>query len=171
MNIKNVIIIAVVAVVFSSCSHSKIGYMDVEKVMTEYTGVKDLEIDLKNRQEILAKNLDSLSGVFQGKVKNYYANAPKMNAKKRQEMEAALQMEQQILQGKQQQATLDLQKLGRENTAVITQLLDSLVSVYATKNGYHLIMGTTGKGTVMYGDESLNVTDQMLEIMNAQYKK
>jgi len=171
MNIKNIVIIAVAAVIVSSCSNTKIGYMDVEKVMTEYTGVKDLEIDLKNRQEILAKDLDSLSGVFQGKVKNYYASAPKMNAKKRQEMEAALQMEQQILQGKQQQATLDLQKIGRDNTAEITQLLDSLVSVYAAKNGYHLIMGTTGKGTVMYGDESLNVTDQMLEIMNAQYKK
>ncbi|PCI31085.1 MAG: hypothetical protein COB60_12740 [Flavobacteriaceae bacterium] len=171
MNIKNVLSVAVVAIVISSCSHTKIGYMDVEKVMTEYEGMKDLEVDIIAQQEILAKNLDSLSGVFQDKVKNYYAKSAKMTSKKRQEVEAALQMEQQMLQGKQQQATLDLQKIGRDNTAEITQLLDSLVTVYATKNGYHLIMGTTGKGTVMYGDESLNVTDQMLDIMNTQYKK
>ena len=41
MNIKNVIIIAVVAVMSSSCNQTKIGYMDVEKVMTEYQGTKD----------------------------------------------------------------------------------------------------------------------------------
>jgi len=171
MNIKNVIIIAVVAVMSSSCNQTKIGYMDVEKVMTEYQGTKDLEIQLKEKQQVLGKSLDSLSGLFQQKVQNYYSKASKMSAKKRQEMEAALQLEQQLLQGKQQEATQLLQRKGIEDTAVITQLLDSLVTVYANKNGYNLVMGTTGKGTVMYGDDSLNVTDDLLEIMNSQYKK
>lgn len=171
MNVKNVFIIVVVAVIFSSCSHTKIGYLDVEKVMTEYEGMKDLELKIKFQQESLGKDLDSLSFQFQEKVKNYYSGSSKMSAKNRQEMEASLQMEQQVLQSKQQQANLDLQKLGRDSTAKITQLLDSLVTVYATKNGYNLIMGTTGKGTVMYGDDALNVTKDMLVIINAQYQQ
>ncbi len=171
MNIKNVISIVVLAIMISSCNQTKIGYMDVEKVMTGYEGMKDLELDIKAKQETMAKSLDSLSSIFQNKVKNYYSKASKLNAKKRQEMEASLQMEQQMLQGKQQQATMDLQKMGRDSTAEITQLLDSLVTIFATKNGYHLIMGTTGKGTVMYGDSTLSVTKDMLTIMNAQYKK
>lgn len=42
---------------------------------------------------------------------------------------------------------------------------------YANLKGYHLILGTSGKGTVMYAGEALNVTAEILEILNLDFAK
>ncbi len=42
---------------------------------------------------------------------------------------------------------------------------------YAKAKGYQLIIGTSGKGTVMYGDEKMNVTTDILELLNKDYSK
>ena len=42
---------------------------------------------------------------------------------------------------------------------------------YAKLKGFNLVLGTSGKGTVLYGDETLNVTNEILEILNLDYSK
>lgn len=86
-------------------------------------------------------------------------------------MEQALQQEQQLLQASQQQATQALQVENQAKSEVITKTVDSIVSVYAKSNGYNLVLGTTGKGNVMYADDQINVTEIILEVLNKEYQK
>jgi outer membrane protein len=126
---------------------------------------------MKEKQEAKAKELDSLTAPFQAKVQNYYQAAQSMSPQKRAETESALQQEQQFLQAQQQQASQELQKETQESYEVITKVVDSLVGNYAKSNGYNMIFGTSGKGTVMYGDENLDITKQVLEMLNKEYAK
>ncbi len=167
---KKLVIIAF-AIVLSSCNQTKIGYIDVEDLMKDYEATKVLEESLKAKQEIMAKELDSLGAPFQQKVQEYYQNAERMSASKRAKTEQALQQEQQILQAKQQGAAQSLQKENQEQSEIITKKVDSFVADYAKLNGYKLIMGTTGQGTVMYGDDALNVTQDLLDILNEEFSK
>ncbi|NLP59070.1 OmpH family outer membrane protein [Lutibacter sp. B1] len=165
------LVIVVFAILLASCTQTKIAYIDVEVIMKDYKATKALEDKLKAKQEIMAKELDSLQGPFQLKVQKYYQEAQRMSAQKRAETEQALQQEQQFLQGKQQQASQELQKENQENSEAITKKVDSFVAEYAKTKGYKLILGTSGKGTVMYGDETLNVTKDILDILNEDFSK
>tara|TARA_B100000508_G_C11400916_1_gene248248 strand:+ start:73 stop:579 length:507 start_codon:yes stop_codon:yes gene_type:complete len=158
-------------ILLASCNQAKIAYVDIEVLMKDYGATKALEEKLVAKQEKMAKELDSLQAPFQLKVQEYYKNAQKMSAKKRAEAESALQQEQQFLQAKQQQASQELQKENQENSEAITKRVDSFVADYAKANGFQLIMGTSGKGTVLYGDEKLNITTDILEILNKDFSK
>ena len=159
------------AIVLIACSPQKIAYIDVAVLMEEYSATKSLEAVLKVKQDKIAKMLDSLQAPFQLKVETYYKNASKMTAKKRAATEASLQQEQQTLQFQQQQATQILQAESQKNSEMLTKKVDSFVASYAQKNGYQLIMGTSGKGTVMYGDSKINITQNLLEILNADFEQ
>ncbi|WP_372745976.1 OmpH family outer membrane protein [Lutibacter sp.] len=159
------------AVVLASCNQSKVAYVDVEVLMKDYEGTKALESRMKEKQEVKAKELDSLTAPFQAKVQNYYKAAQSMSPQKRAEAEGALQQEQQFLQAQQQQASQELQKETQESYEIITKVVDSLVGNFAKSNGYNMIFGTSGKGTVMYGDDNLDVTKQVLEMLNKEYNK
>ncbi len=161
----------VVAILVASCNQAKIAYVDVDDLMKGYEATKALETSLKTKQEAMAKELDSISAPFQLKVQQYYQNAQKMSAQKRAEAEASLQQEQQFLQSKQQQASQLLQQENQEKSEILTKKADSLIADFAKSNGYQLIFGTSGNGTVMYGEESLNVTIEVLEILNNDYTK
>lgn len=167
---KKLLVIAF-AVVLASCNQTKVAYVDVEVLMKDYEGTKSLESKMKEKQEAKAKELDSLTAPFQAKVQNYYKAAQTMSPQKRAEAEGALQQEQQFLQAQQQQASQEWQKETQESYEAITKVVDSLVGTYAKSNGYNMIFGTSGKGTVMYGDENLDVTKQVLEMLNKEYSK
>jgi outer membrane protein len=167
---KKLLIIAF-AVVLASCNQTKVAYVDVEVLMKDYEGTKALESKMKEKQEAKAKELDSLTAPFQAKVQNYYKSAQSMSPQKRAEAEGALQQEQQFIQAQQQQASQELQTETQESYEAITKVVDSLVGSYAKSNGFNIIFGTSGKGTVMYGDENLDVTKQVLEMLNKEYSK
>jgi len=160
-----------IAIVLVSCNQNKVAYIDVEVLMKDYEATKELESLLKEKQEKMAKELDSISAPFQLKVQQYYQNQQKMSAKKRAEVESALQQEQQFLQSKQQQASQLLQMENQEKSEVLTKRVDSFVADYAKVNGFNLILGTSGKGTVLYGEDSMDVTTEILEILNLDFSK
>jgi len=167
---KKLLIVAV-ALILASCNQAKIAYIDIDVLMKDYQATKALETSLKAKQEVMAKELDSIGAPFKLKVQQYYQAAQKMSPKKRVETEQALQQEQQFLQSKQQEASQLLQKENQEKSEILTKKVDSLVAVYAKSKGFNLIFGTSGTGTVMYGDESLNVTTEVLDILNVDFSK
>ena len=160
---KNLILVAFV-ILFTSCNQTKIAYINVEDLMKDYEATKALEEKLKARQEEMTKELDSIGAPFQLKVQDYYQNANKMSAQKRAETEQALQQEQQILQARQQQAGQVLQMENQTLSEDLTKKVDSFVADYAKSKGIQLVLGTSGNGTVMYGDDKLNVTQDILDI-------
>lgn len=168
IKMKKLLIIAI-ALISVSCNQTKIAYIDIETLMKDYEATKVLEISLKAKQEVMAKELDSIGAPFQLKVQQYYQNQQKMSAQKRAQTEQELQQEQQFLQSKQQQASQLLQKENQEMSEIITKRVDSFVADFAKVKGYKLILGTSGKGTVLYGDETLNITTEILEILNLDF--
>lgn len=161
----------VLAVFLFSCNQTKIAYVDVEQVMNDYKERQELETEFKSRQEKMAKKLDSMQIAFQGKVQEYYKSAKRMSANKRKQVEQNLQQEQQVLQAKGQKMAQEFQKESAEKSDVLTKKVDSFITDYAKKNKLNLVIGTQGKGAVMYGDDNLNISKQILEILNNNYTK
>ena len=166
---KKLVVVFASVLLLVSCTQTKIGYVDVEELMKEYDATKDIEASLKVDQEKMGKSLDSLNASFQGKVEAYYKKAQRMSAKTRQESEDALKQEQGVIQQAQSQAQQILQQKSQVGIDALTKTVDSVVAAYATTNKYNMILGTSGNGTVMYGDDAMNLTETILDVLNTSY--
>lgn len=163
------LVVIIFAIALSSCTQTKIAYIDVETVMNEYKAMNDLEAELTSKQDEVAGELKGLQATFQAKIQDYYSKQASMSASKRAEMEQVLQQEGQMIQGRQQEASQLLQQENQVKSAVLIKKIDSVVAVYSKANGYGIVLGTQGNGTVMYGDDKLNVSEFVLTILNEEY--
>lgn len=93
-----------------------------------------------------------------------------MSVNKRQAVEQELQQENQMIQSRQQQLQLQLQQRGIAEIEKLTKIIDSVVADYASKNSYQMVIATQGTGQVLYGDESVNLTEAIIDILNVDFE-
>ena len=167
---KKLFIIAGALLLFS-CNQTKVAFIDVAELMQGYEATIALEKELLEKQEAKSRELDSISAPFQQRVQEYYQNANNMSESKRSETEQALQQEQQLLQLQQQQAANELQLEQQERTEILSKIVDSTVAAYASEQGIQMVLGTHGNGTVIYGADQLDITQEMIDILNKNSDK
>lgn len=168
---KKIIAVLAVTLLLASCNQTKIAYVDVEEILKEYKGMKDAQKEMDTKEGEYKKTLDQLAINYQTGLKDYQEKGRRMSAKKRQEIENGLMQQQQILSQRQQQAQQELQKFGQEKMEEINENIEDFIADYAKKNGYSYIFGTSEQTkSVLYGDSKTDLTDEILEALNDDYK-
>ncbi len=171
LKMKKFGIIAILTISLISCTQTKIAYVDVEELMKEYKGTKEAEAEMKVKSEKLKSELDSLVLAWETKAREYQQKAPKMSAKSRAEQEQVLMQEQQAIGQRQQIIQQQVQQQGQESLKILSKEINDFVKNYAKEKGYNFVLGTTGEsGTVMYGEEKADITDEVLVQLNKAYK-
>ncbi|WP_298550511.1 OmpH family outer membrane protein [uncultured Algibacter sp.] len=173
---KNIIYVVLAMLIFASCEKpNKIGFVDNGTLINDYQEKKDVEAKFQVKEEAFRKRADSISQAFQAEAQKGQAEAQRLarsNRKKAEELMGGLQQKQQQLQQQmqieQQQITQEFQS---EIDSVIVNVKD-FVKDYGKTNGYNYILGTSdAAATVMYGGEQSDLTQTILEALNAGYKK
>jgi len=155
----------------TSCNQVKIAYVDVGEILKEYEGSKLAEEEMKAKSEKMAAELDQLALPFQQKVQEYQQNSKNMSETARKEREQELMQEQQIIQQRQQMAQQQVQAEGQQKIEMINEAIEGFLSEYAQSNGFSYILGTSDQTkSVLYGEESLDITDAIIEALNNDFK-
>ncbi|MEL0455296.1 OmpH family outer membrane protein [Flavobacteriaceae bacterium SZ-1-7] len=169
---KNIIYLSLVMMVLASCQKpNKIGFINNGTIINEYQEKKDVEAKYQVKEESFRKKADSLGKAFQAEVQVTQMEAQRASQKKQQELMAGLQQKQQRLQ---QQMQAEQQQLTQEFQTEIDSVISTVkkfVKGYGKTNGYTYILGTTdAASTVMYGTDENDLTQTILEALNAEYK-
>ncbi|OBQ51966.1 OmpH family outer membrane protein [Tamlana sp. s12] len=168
---KNIFYLVLVALVITSCNQQKIGYIDNGIVINDFQEKIDIETKFQIKDEAFKKRADSIGQAFQAEVKEAQTVARK-TPQKAQEIMGGLQQKQQRLQ---QQMQIEQQALTQEfQTQIDTVIVKvkDFVKDYGKKNGYTFILGTSdAAASVLYGAEENDLTQTVLEALNAEYKK
>lgn len=167
---KNVVWILAL-ILLASCQQDKIAYVDNVKLMDEYKEKIDAETKFKADEAVLTKKRDSLSQAYQFEMQAFQTKSQSMSQKKAQEEYGLLQQKGQFL-GQQ------LQQEAQEAQAANQTILDSIISTvkkeikaYGKTNGYTYILGGGDGGSVLYGTDANDVTDEVVKILNDKYNK
>ncbi|WP_189362072.1 OmpH family outer membrane protein [Algibacter mikhailovii] len=170
---KNMFLMAAIAISVFSCQNQKIGFVDNGTIINDYQEKKDVEAKFQIKEEAFRKRADSISQAFQLEAQTTQAEAQKIapsNRKKAEELMGGLQQKQQILQ---QQIQFEQQQLTQEFQAQIDSLIVKVkdyVKDYGKTNGYTYILGTSdAAASVMYGADENDLTQTVLEALNASY--
>ena len=173
---KNIIYVALAMLVLASCEKpNKIAFVDNGTLINDYQEKKDVEAEFQIKQEAFGKRADSISQAFQEEAQKGQAEAQRLARSNRKKAEALMgglqQKQQQLQQQMQAEQQLLTQSFQTEIDSVIVNVKD-FVKDYGKTNGYNYILGTSdAAATVMYGADKSDLTQTILDALNAEYNK
>jgi outer membrane protein len=169
---KKLLLLGIAVLAFTSCQQSvKIGYVDNSKLINEYQEKKDIEANLQLKIDAFQKRTDSLRQAFQMEINEAEIKARRMSQSDVQKLMKEFQDKEQALSQRVQfEQSQIAQESQAKNDSLIKKIKD-FVKAYGTKNGYEYILGSNEGGSVMFGKENNDLTQTLLDALNAEYKK
>lgn len=168
---KNFTLLFLVILMTMSCSQNKIAFIDVTILMKEYEGLKAFDEEVNDEQDKLRKEIESLIEPYQVKVDAYYKNSGKMSVGTRTATEQALQQEQTSLEAEQEKFKRQLEKQRLDGLETINKEIAEFVKSYSKSKGFQLVFATSGTETIIYGDDKLDITQEILAELNRLFNE
>lgn len=151
---------------------TQIVYVNSDSLLENYEYFKEVRTLLEEKAKKAQDDLQARSLAFQREVADYQQKAPTMSAADRQSTEERLARKQDELARHQQNAgTSFAQDEADENEKLYTKITQYLKE-HAKENGYRFVLTySQSNPTVLYADESLEITKEVIDALNEAYKK
>lgn len=142
----------------------QIAYVEMGKIYEGFSLSKELNMELQNVLNTRKQLIDSLSQDL-----NRQAQELKLQTKKTMaDIERVAKVEEVYLY-KKEMMEKDNQAISVNYNDKIWNQLNQYIADYGREKGMSLILGANGQGTIMYGNESENITQQVIEYVNSRY--
>jgi outer membrane protein len=160
-----------------------VAYVNLDTLVNQYEYVKDLKASLEAEGKRAQASLEGKAKSLQAKVIAYQKsvqaaqqnaeNTPRVELERLQkefaEKERQLGAEEQEIGMQRQTAATGLAQKEGELMKKLKEKLDSTLKRLATEKGYDYILAEGNGGSVLYGNKGMNVTQDVLTAMNAEY--
>ena len=149
---------------------SEIAYVNSDSLLQKYDYFKDQADELEKKRVKLEAEFSNRAKGLQTEISNFQQNAQNMTMAQAKAIEEDLVKKQQNLM--QYQESLQ-QQLMREESKVNTELYDKVsnyLKEYGKKNNYQLVLTYTKGSGVLYANDSLNITSEVVDGLNELYR-
>jgi Skp family chaperone for outer membrane proteins len=149
----------------------RIGYVNIDTLYEKYTWFKDQKANLEKRVTDGQKSMANKEEAFMKRVQAFQAkaqsgNVPPIELEKEQNKLAA---EEQGLQKESARLSQSLEEEGVKANEQLLATLENKLKEIRTQIGYDYILGyQRGNPTILLANEELDVTNKVLELLNAQ---
>ena len=169
---KNFAAIALALVAFTSCQkQTKIGFVDNGVIINKYEEKLDLEKEFQKKEDAFRKKFDSIDASFQTEVQDFQNNAGKMSQNSAQKKYQELGQKKQMQDQRKQMEAQNFRESFQAELDSIIQKVRNYEKAYGERHGYSFVLGTTdATSSVLYGDEQYDLTQTILDSLNAAYK-
>jgi outer membrane protein len=167
----NKLIFIPIILLVASCQSDKIGFVDNVKLMDAYQAKIDVATKYQKKSAALTKKRDSISQAFQIEAQAFQSQAQSMSQQKAQEAYAQMQQKGQMIGQQLQQEDVLLQSEGQQEMDSVVSTVKKEIQAYGKANGYSYILGGGEGGSVLYGKEAHDLTDQIVKLLNEKYNK
>lgn len=169
---KNIVVAIIVIFTFASCQQSqKIGFVDNSKLINEYQEKIDIQDKLQAKIKTYEAKRDSIRQAFQLEINEAELKSRKMSQADLQKLSQELQQKDQVIAQRDQFEQQQIAQESQSQNDSLIKKVRNFVKDYGTKNGYDFILGSNEAGSVMYGNEASDLTQEILDALNAAYKK
>lgn len=145
-----IVIVLAVYTIRCTVSEKKIVFVDIGKMLDNYQFKKDMETRSNADLNRIKLVVDSLRTI--------------------QRVASSSAIDSQIVHAEdafEQYYSMASQDLGKK----VWERLNPLLEQYGKEKGYQLMVGANGAGTVLYGSDRLNITDDLIKYINEKYAK
>ena len=144
---------------------SKIAYVDSAKLMEKSVAMQRLQAELKKEADQSKSNIDTLVMEFENTMKSYEKKLATMSMKEKEMATELLKNKQSQLIQYQQALKQKTSQSEQLKTQEVLKVINDKIAEYGKKKGCQIIFATSN-GNIAYADETINITDDVVEIIN-----
>lgn len=147
-------------------------FVNQDSLLTNYEYFKSIKAAFEAKSRKAQVDLNAKGTAFQREAAAYQQTAPTLSAEQRASTEERLARKQQELSAYNQNASNALANdEAKENEKLYNKVAEFLKQ-HAKSKGYKLVLTySKANPTVLFGDESLDVTKEVVSGLNEEYKK
>lgn len=153
-------------------ANEKIVFVNSDSLLTKYDYYKDLKVKFEGKGKRAQDDLKAKGEAFQREVAQYQQTAGSLPADQRKTTEERLARKQQELQTYQQNAGGALQNEQAAENEKLYDKVAAYLKIYAKEKGYKMVLTySKGNSAILFADESLDVTSEVIKGLNVDYSK
>ncbi len=156
---------------FQPFTQKRIAFVRSGEIIYKYTGMKDAQQAFEEKVKIWQSNIDTLHSDFRYAVDEFSMTSSSLPvAEQHRRQEHIRKQEEELLQYRQ---AIEVKSQEEEKTMTqgVLNQINSFITEYGKEHSYDVILGTTMSGSVLYGDDALDITEDVLRELNRTYIK
>ena len=155
-----------VCCLYVKSTEKKVAYVRNGVVLSQYVGMQTMTDIFESEMKVVRSNADTLKARYE----RLFSQQPASNAgKEKEEWSYRLGIARSEYEGYAQRSGEQMQRRRQELTASVLTDINEFVQAYGEEQGYHLILGATNDGSVLYGNSEDDITDQIIQELNDSY--
>lgn len=150
----------------------KIAYVEVDTLLSKYNFCIDLNEAMMKKEENIRLTLNQKAAALDKDQKEFqkkYENNAFISPERAQQEYNRLMKMQQDLQALQNKLTNELATENQKNSLQLRDSINVFLKAYNKDKGYNLILSNTGFDNLLYADSSFNITQEIIDGLNARY--
>lgn len=157
------ILISTLSFLYCNYNKEKVLFVDAGKLFNEFKLTKELTSEMEAFQMVRRTKLDSLNNELKSLYLKYEMS------KNDKELEKIILYRQENLKIKSQEAEEEFAKANEAAMKKIWNQLNDIVTEYGKNNEVDFILGANGQASLMYANEKMDCTKQVIEFANSRY--
>lgn len=150
----------------------KIAYVEVDTLLSKYNFCIDLNEAMMKKEENIRMTLNQKAAALDKEQKEFqkkYENNAFISPERAQQEYNRLMKMQQDLQALQNNLSNQLATENQKNSLQLRDSINVFLKEYNKAKGYNLILSNTGFDNLLYADSSFNITQEIIDGLNARY--
>ena len=158
-----IVLLSLTGIAFAQ-SEGKIGYVDLSKAFDEYEKTKDFDKALEKKGELKQEQREDLVK----DIRKMRDEIDLLNEKAKEKKEKDIEEKIRFLQEFDQDAKAELTKERDDMVRDILKEMNGVIQDYGESHGYSIILN---ERILLYGEESRDLTEEIIKILNDNYKE
>ncbi|WP_207430775.1 OmpH family outer membrane protein [Sabulibacter ruber] len=155
----------------AAASAPEIVFVNSDTLLNRYQYFKDVKARLEAKGKRMETDLRTKATSFQREVEQYRQAAAGLTQEQRATTEQRLAQKEQQLAAQQQTSGNQLAKDENDEMKKIYERVEAHLKKISKEKGYKMVLTyTRGNSAILYGDNSLDITEEAVRGLNEEYK-
>ncbi|MDI3520358.1 MAG: outer membrane protein [Anaerophaga sp.] len=151
-----------------------IAYINTDSLLMNYEYAQYLNEELLKKEESSRADFNERARVFQDDMRAFQRkvqNNAFLSLERAQQEERRLRQKEQELQDLNNQLSNELMRQQNQMNKELRDTITAFLEEYTKKHPLKLVLSNTMGDNVLYANEALNITDEVVAILNERYEK
>lgn len=149
---------------------ASIVYVNIDTLLEHYDYIKETRKALEKEADTKQRSLENQYMNLQKQAEDFRAIAERLSPEEAQNQQGALMQKEQTLMQEREVVTQELMKKEQDLNLQLHKSITEYLSRFKAKMPFNFVLSYTTGGGILYAKDSLEITNEVIEGLNAEYK-
>ncbi len=163
-------LLVIVGLVLLALDRPRIAFVRSGTILEEYAGIQEARRIIERQSQSRQANLDTLRLDYESMRKEFDRQHSDLDQGELRAHQSLLRRKEEQLQQYHQAIARQSREAEEEVTRNVLARINTNIQRFGREQGYDIILGTLSAGNLLFGEDALDITDQVLDHLNTLYR-